>query len=232
MLFVHQVHKIVGTREAEFEDAQKEWMLALAGGDDGRFAWYLNHAHGSGPSYQAVTVTAVRDGEAWRRIAERVRSGDLQDWARRLDGVQHEARGRILAEVDWSPLGLAFEDIPTDPVEREPTMYMEDTMWPRPGLLERYLDAAGSVYSDMLETEEAQIKITIEAAWRTVPGGGVTPEVTLMQKVGDIPQLVGLLTNDLPEEITRPGTWMHDALEFRDQWRSKLLRTAPWSPLA
>jgi hypothetical protein len=24
---------------------------------------------------------------------------------------------------------------------------------------------------------------------------------------------------------------MHDALEFRDQWRSKLLRTASWSPL-
>jgi hypothetical protein len=35
----------------------------------------------------------------------------------------------------------------------------------------------------------------------------------------------------MPEEMARPGNWMHDALEFRDQWRSKLLRTASWSPL-
>jgi hypothetical protein len=29
-----------------------------------------------------------------------------------------------------------------------------------------------------------------------------------------------------------PGTWMHDALEVRDQWVSRLLRTSAWSPLA
>jgi hypothetical protein len=53
-----------------------------------------------------------------------------------------------------------------------------------------------------------------------------------MQKVCSMPRLVHLLTHDLPAEISRPGTWMHDALQYRDQWRSKLLRTASWSPLA
>ena len=48
---------------------------------------------------------------------------------------------------------------------------------------------------------------------------------------GDMRALVRLLTTDMPEEMARPGNWMHDALEFRDQWRSKLLRTASWSPL-
>jgi hypothetical protein len=28
----------------------------------------------------------------------------------------------------------------------------------------------------------------------------------------------------------QPGMFMHDALDYRDQWESKLLRTSPWSP--
>jgi hypothetical protein len=51
-----------------------------------------------------------------------------------------------------------------------------------------------------------------------------------MQKVHDMSGLVRLLTTDMPEAMARPGNWMHDALDFRDQWRSKLLRTASWSP--
>jgi len=31
--------------------------------------------------------------------------------------------------------------------------------------------------------------------------------------------------------MKQPGTFMHDALEVRDQWESRLLRTSSWSPL-
>jgi len=31
--------------------------------------------------------------------------------------------------------------------------------------------------------------------------------------------------------VKEPGTWMHDALEVRDDWQSRLLRSANWSPL-
>jgi hypothetical protein len=34
----------------------------------------------------------------------------------------------------------------------------------------------------------------------------------------------------MPERYRAPGTWMHDALELRDQWQSRLLRAAAWSP--
>jgi hypothetical protein len=40
-----------------------------------------------------------------------------------------------------------------------------------------------------------------------------------------------LLTREVPAEYKRPGTWMHDALELRDRWESRLLRSARWSPL-
>jgi hypothetical protein len=28
-----------------------------------------------------------------------------------------------------------------------------------------------------------------------------------------------------------PGTYMAEALDYRDQWESRLLRSSPWSPL-
>ena len=36
----------------------------------------------------------------------------------------------------------------------------------------------------------------------------------------------------IPAEHRAPGTWMHDALQVRDDWESRLLRTSTWSPLA
>jgi hypothetical protein len=43
--------------------------------------------------------------------------------------------------------------------------------------------------------------------------------------------LIRLLTNDMPTEVVQAGSWMDQALELRDQWQSRLLRTAVWSPL-
>lgn len=231
MLFIHELHKVVGKRAGEFEEAFRGvWMPKLAEGSEARLLWYLDLAHGSGLAYRAVTITAVKDGAAWQRLADRVASGDLRTWARRLDGLQHESTSRIMAPLGWSP-GIEFDAVPVDPAEREPAMYMEDTMWPFPGQLPAYVAAAGDVYQRSLAAEDARVGLRIELASRTVPGGGRHPEVTLMQRVPTLDPLLHLLTHDIPRELTEPGSWMHDALEFRDQWQSRLLRTASWSPL-
>ena len=52
-----------------------------------------------------------------------------------------------------------------------------------------------------------------------------------MQKVIDHGVLLGLLENETPAAMKQPGTFMHDALQVRDQWESRLLRTSAWSPL-
>jgi hypothetical protein len=231
VLFVHEVHKVVGKAAAQFEDAYRNrWMPTLAEGSDARLVWYFDLAHGSGLAYRAVTVTAVRDAAAWYRLAERVKSGDLQAWGRDLDGLQHDAVGRIMTPLEWSPTLGSFDDIPTDPAEHEPTMYMEDTMWPFPGKVREYIEAAGNVYQKSLGAEGSQMQMHIELALQTMPGAGRYPEVTLMQKLSSLAPLIRLLTQDIPSEVLEPGSWMHEALELRDQWRSKLLRTAVWSP--
>jgi hypothetical protein len=231
VLFIHEVHKVVGKWAAEFEAAYRGgWMPKLAEGTDARLLWYLDLAHGSGLAYRAVTVTAVADGAAWQRLAERVSSGDLQTWARHLDGLQHECTSRIMAPLEWSP-AIELADVPTDPAEHEPAMYMEDTMWPFPGRIGDYIEAAGGVYRRSLGSEEAQVGLRIELAYQTVPGAGRYPEVTLMQRIPTLPPLIHLLTHDIPRHLTEPGSWMHDALDLRDQWQSRLLRSAAWSPL-
>ena len=63
---------------------------------------------------------------------------------------------------------------------------------------------------------------------RTAPGHG--REVVLVQKLKDDNQLLRLLTYEEPESYPE-DSWMTKALTLRDQWESRLLRTAPWSPL-
>ncbi len=232
MLVVHELHTVVGKEAKAFEAAFRDgWMAALADGDDARLLWYLDLAHGSGLSYRVVTVTAVRDGLAWERLAARVREGDLRAWARDLDRLQHRSEARVLSPLPWSPALPPLEEVPTQPADREPVLYMEDTMWPFPGRLHDYVEAAGKVYAPALDADGAQMQMHVDLALQTVPGAGRRPEVTLMQKLSSLPRLLSLLSNDIPEAVTGPGSWMHSALELRDQWRSRLLRTAAWSPL-
>lgn len=232
MLLLHEVHRMVGKREKEFEAAYQAWMTALADDEGTRLLWFLHHAHGTGPSYQAVTITGLADGAAWERLAQRVHRGDLRGWAREVDGCRHDVQGRLLMPLDFSPLEADLPDVPADGRRHGTTLYMEDTMWPKRGKLDQYVAAAGEVYARMLGAHTgADVLLRIEAAYQTMPGSGRWPEVTLMQKVHSMPGLVHLLTHEMPAELDRPGTWMHDALEYRDQWRSKLLRAASWSPL-
>lgn len=232
MLFVHEFHKVVGRSAAEFEKHYREgWLPALAEGDDARLAWYFDLAHGSGLSYRVVTVTAVADGAAWGRLAERLASGDLRAWARDLDDLQHSSEARVLAPLPWSPSIGTLADIPTRAANHDPGLYMEDTMWPFPGKLDAYIDAAGSVYAKTLAAADSQMQMGIALALRTTPGAGRHAEVTLLQRLSSLPRLIHLLTSDPPPEVVGEGSWMHEALELRDQWRSKLLRSAPWSPL-
>ena len=116
MLFLHETHKVVGTRADEFEAAYREgWMPTLARQDDARLLWYADHAQGSGPSYTVVTITAIRDGAAWENLALRVQHGDLQKWIRGLDELRHEVEAKLLVPLPWSPLqDASFDEVPVD----------------------------------------------------------------------------------------------------------------------
>jgi hypothetical protein len=231
MLFMHEVHKVRGRTEDDFEAAFRDgWMSTLGAGDDARLLWYANHAHGSGPAYTVVTVTAVRDGTAWEGLALRIQKGDLRQWMHDLDELRHDVEAKLLVPLPWSPLrDVDFDETPTDGREHELTLYMEDTMWPYEDKFGEYIDRCGEVYSKSLDHPSPLL--TIEAAFQPALGSHLRREVALMQRIHDPQALLKLLQTEIPPEYRGPGTWMHDALELRDQWTSRLLRTSSWSPL-
>ncbi len=185
---------------------------------------------GSGVSYNVVTVTAVKDGAAWERLALRLQKGDLQGWARDVDTLRHDAAGKLMLPLHWSPLQeVDFRSIPADGREHALSLYMEDTMWPYREQYLRYIDTSGAVYSRSLQVADPFIKI--EAGFQPAFGSHVRREVMLMQKIVKVNQLRELLSHEIPIEQRRPGGWMHEALVLRDQWESRLLRTSSWSPL-
>ena len=231
MLFVHEVHTVRGRAEDDFEAAFREgWMPTLGAGDEARLLWYANHAHGSGPAYTVVTVTAVRDGAAWERMALRVQKGDLQKWMRDVDELRHDVEAKLLVPLPWSPLqDVAFDEVPVDGRKHELTLYMEDTMWPHEDKFLEYIDGCGEVYAKSLDRPESML--TIQAGFQPALGSHLRREVVLMQRILQPDALLQLLRTEIPPEYRGPGTWMHDALDLRDRWTSRLLRTSSWSPL-
>jgi hypothetical protein len=233
VLFVRELHEVVGAREEAFEAAFRErFAPALARGDDARLLYYLHHAHGSGPSYQVVTITAVRDAASFGALAQRMQDGDLASLSRELDGLRHDTTAKLLAPLPWSPLELDLATVPAA-ADHEPALFMEDTVWPFEGRLDEYVARAGTHYATELakRADERRSMIELLAGFRCAWGAGRRREIVLWQRVTDAHGLQHLLTREIPDEYKRPGTWMHDALELRDRWESRLLRSARWSPL-
>ena len=235
MLFVHETHRVAGAREAEFEAAVRDgWMPALARDDDARLLYFLHHAHGSGRAYVVVTITALRDGAAYERLVERVQTGDLREWAAAIDRNRHAVQGKVLVQVPWSPMhDVDLGAVPTESRERPLSLFMEDTAWPHEAMLDDYLVAAHDHYAPSLVEGRhgGRALLDLQAVFQTAWGAGRRREVVLWQKVIEPSRIAGLLTTEIPAEHRGPGTWMNDALRVRDDWESRLLRTASWSPL-
>jgi hypothetical protein len=176
----------------------------------------------------------VTDGAAWERIGTRLRSGDLRSWVAEVDTMRHDVTAKVLCPVEWSPLQeVELANVPSTGDEHDPTLFMEDTAWPFDGMLLDYLGKAEAQYAPSIAQSGAagtaiiELQTLLHTAW----GTGQRAEVLLWQRITNYDRLWNLFSADLPQQAKAPGTWMHDALDVRDDWRSRLLRTVRWSPL-
>jgi hypothetical protein len=238
MLLLHEVHHVIGRDADAFEDCYRDrWMSALAETSDARLLWFLHQAHGTGPAYTMVTVTAVASPSALGELQDRVRRGDLRTWFAEMDAHRHDAGAKVLEPASFSPMvELDLATVPTAPVERrgEHALFMEDTAWPHPGHLDAYLERASSLYVETLRRAADAGMGLLELVGVFVPAFGAGPEreVVLWQRIAQPAGLLPLLCREVPAAYQGPGTWMREALEVRDRWESRLLRVASWSPLA
>ena len=226
MIFVHEVHEVMGGKMEEFDDAVRTlWRPWIEAERHARLLWFWHLAHGTGPSYQAVSITAVRDWATWGRLIERT-DARFRDWQRRVWTLRREVTAKILRPVAWSPLAAVDLAAPApDRTVDAPAMYLHDTGWPFSGKLDEYVEALGSIFYP--QTLRARM-ISVAACWTVAPGTGRHHEVVLLQRIEDWEQFSRLLTRG--ELGAQRGGWMEEGLRYRDRWESKLLRCAAWSP--
>jgi hypothetical protein len=226
MIFVHEIHAVMGGKMEEFGDAVRTlWRPLLEEGGRARLLWFWELAHGTGPSYQAVSITAVRDWASWGEIVGRAATDPRgAEWQRRVWTLRHEVTAKMLLPVPWSPLAvdLAAAD---QPAGERPALYLHDTGWPFTGKRDAYVAALGDVFYP--QTRSARM-ISVAACWTVAPGTGRHHEVVLLQRIEDWEQFSRLLSRG--EQGAQRGGWMVEGLRYRDRWESKLLRCAPWSP--
>jgi hypothetical protein len=229
MIFLHETHEVCGGRIGEFEESFRTvWKPAVESEGTARLLWFWEHTHGTGPSYQAVSITALKDWETLGRWVKRGREdGVLRSWLREVCAVRREVTSKVLIPTAWSPLQEVELQAPPPASSGKPVLHLHDTGWPFPGKLEPYIEALGSVFYPL--TKKTHM-ISVEACWFVAPGTGRFHEVVLLQKILNWDGFSHLLTDG--ENWTQPHPWMTEGLKVRDRWESKLLRTVSWSPRA
>ena len=158
----------------------------------------------------------------------------LHDWLRETDALRHDVTARIMLPVYWSRIQeIDLDSVPTDGVEHDLSLFMEDTGWPDVPI-DEYIKMWDELYSQPIARHAegtGTVSIDIQACFQNAFGTGVRREAMLWQRIPNPETVLHLLTHDLDPEMRKPGTYMYDSLEYRDQWESKLLRTSKWSPL-
>ena len=89
MLSLHETHEVAGGRMAEFEDAiRTRWQPLVEERAEARLCWFWELTHGTGASYQAVSITAVRDYEGYCdgvAVAEEGENVTVEELKARID---------------------------------------------------------------------------------------------------------------------------------------------------
>ena len=114
MIIALDIHQVIGRRELDFEDSYRDdYVGAVATDPHARLLWFGWLPHGAGQGYEAVTVTGFDDIEAWDRLVERTRYGDLAEWATEIDAMRYHSVTTVSVTAPWSPLdSLKLADVP------------------------------------------------------------------------------------------------------------------------
>jgi hypothetical protein len=230
MFFVHEIHALEPVATEVFEASLRDdWVPALATDDGTRLVWSARSMPPAISFPEIVTLTAVTDGAALERLGERMRCGDLRDRTVELGRHRRSHTVRVMAPLEeFNPYSVDLDELPLVRADAPSEMYIHDFVVPRLGMQRVYEIQMRESFMKMLEIEA--LPMMIWAGLETVAGGGRTPESLMVTHIKHGRAIAELLAHGNPRVAAEPGTWMADALELRDTWISRLVRSLSWSP--
>jgi hypothetical protein len=230
MFFVHEIHTLDAAGAAEFERSVRDELLPAIGSDPGtRLVWCARSMPGSAASPELITMTAVTDGAALERLADRYRSGDLRALSTDLVRHRQDRTLRILGPLEeFNPYTVDLAEVPMVRDDAPTEMYIHDWVVPQPGMQRIYEVQMREAFMKMLEMEALPMKTW--GGFETVAGGGRVPLSLMLTHIAHPAAIAGLLSEGNPRVTPEPGSWMREGLKLRDTWVSRLVRSVPWSP--
>ena len=231
MIYLHETHDVIGGKMDDFSESMRtQWKPLIERDGTARVLWFFKLPHGTNVSYQAISITAVKDWQSYGAIVDRsLKDADWKAWSKEVCQLRRDVESKLLLPNPKSPLqevDLGFAEAKSD--DGMPSLYLHDTGWPYPGLMDEYIDALHTVLEPQMEEVKPYV-ITAVAGWRTCPGTGRFHEAILLSKIHNWELFSFIIT--FGEPPAQPGEWMVEGLKYRDNWESKLLRTADWSPM-
>ncbi|WP_406813402.1 hypothetical protein [Mycobacterium sp. M23085] len=230
MLFIHQAHTLIGTAEEDFEELYRdEWLPRLGAGDDVRLAWYLRHPPVVGESFTAITIVAVRDGNAWEQLNARILGGDLATLEAETDTLRRRVVSKTLVPLAGWVHDMDFDTIPTTPGDHDPSLWIHDTLWPFEGKFDDYVTRCGE-FTQRLKSYARAGHAYLEpmAGFSSAVGAGAGHEVCALSRINDPNAWLHTALHGLPEAGRDLG-W--GELTLRERWQTYLLNAPTWAPL-
>jgi hypothetical protein len=226
-LYLHQIHALRPGTEGTFEaHVRDEWLPAVNSHDGSRFAWYGTSTSAARFADEAITIVAFDDMKAFEGFAAAERASAA---TRSLRAQRTGVQTRLLRPIDYDPWTAAGTEIPDGPSEGAVVAYMHDFVPPVTGQMRGYIDMMRERY--MALSSQDLSGVVLRTSWQTVSGGGRMPEMFNLSEIRDVDALVALIAHEIPRDYKQMGTWMWEALATRDQWTTRLARSASWSPV-
>jgi hypothetical protein len=227
VLYLHQIHDLRSGDETAFETfVRDDWLPVVNAHSGARFVWYGMPTSAARFAHEAITIVAFDDTRAFDGFATTERESAA---TRALRDKRNGVQTRLLQPIDYDPWTAADATIPDGPQQGKSVAYMHDFVPPVIGQMRSYIDMMRERYMALSSQELSGV--VLRASWQTVSGGGPMPEMFNLSEIRDVDALVALIGHEIPREYKQMGTWMWEALATRDQWTTRLARSATWSPM-
>ena len=230
MLMLHQLYRLPRrTATPRFEEAVRDrWLPAVAEIDGARLAWYADVDPGE------PVLRRGRDDHRLRRPVG-VRASSRRRPARARSRIvpascaplRLRVQTRVLRPLDYDPWAAAVGSISDDPATAAVGRPASRTCTTSSRRCRGQMTQVRRHDARAVHGAERAGALRRRAARELADGERrhPLPEMFNLSEIRDVDALVQLLAYEIPREYKAMGTWMWQALEARDRWTTRLLRS-------